>query len=192
MGTLEGKLNANDIEILIESVDSWETSGNRDFHIMNMVKNAMMPDRDDDSYEFIKQVKDHFISREREIKADRSLRQEKATLLKAKLMLMRDDIGIDQLFEESSEPVAKMPMPKKVFKKPVKDDEPKIVKSENAETPDSSEKLALAESFLDQVRITSYYQAWLDLHGSKSTLAKIEEYIHDCGMDEVYKEFLAS
>jgi hypothetical protein len=178
MATLEGKLTPDDVEVLIESMDFWETSGNREFHIMQMFKNMPLPEEDHEAFEPIKEAKQYFAGRERDIKADRSLRKEKATILKAKLMLMRSDMTVDRIFEDASdEPVS-------VTKTaPVKSEPQKVAKT------DQDPKLTKAEQFLDQSGIKGYYDKFLN--GKPSTLEQAEQYIEECGMADLWKQFLA-
>jgi len=194
MAMLEGKLSLDDIELLIDSMGYWESAGNQDFHMMQMVKNAVLPDEDDDSFEFVKRVKEHFSGREKEIKADRSLRQEKATMLKAKLMLMRSDMGVDWLFEEAGAATTDAEQIEKPVKVPVKSEngpkKPVVVKSEKKVVGTDPEKLAKAEQFLEQAGITTYYEGFLN--GEQSTLEKALQYIEECGMKSHFEEFLSS
>lgn len=105
MGTLSSALSREDIETLIEAMDDWEMFGNQEFHMMSAVKNVPLPsEENEEQYEFIKKVKDYYKQREKEIKQTRAIRQEKAIFTKAKLMLIRQDIGIGQLFEPSTSP----------------------------------------------------------------------------------------
>lgn len=182
---LEGKLTPEDVEVLIESMDFWETSGNREFHIMQMFKNMPLPEQDHEAYEPVKEAKQYFAARERDIKADRSLRKEKATILKAKLMLMRSDMTVDRVFDNAVEdhPV----------KAPKTRQSPVDCEGTNSVEPDKtskSDKLKKAELFLDQKGIKGYYEKFLD--GKPSTLEQAEQYILECGMFELWKEFLAN
>lgn len=188
MAMLEGKLTPEDVEVLIESMDFWETSGNREFHIMQMFKNMPLPEQDHEAYEPVKEAKNYFAARERDIKADRSLRKEKATILKAKLMLMRSDMAVDRVFDVDDHPI-----------KPTKNSNPYVDGKLSAAFIDGSDpvvseknvsKLAKAEEFLDQKGIKDYYERFLN--GKPSTLEQAEQYIEECGMFELWKEFLAN
>jgi len=72
------------------------------FHVFQMVKNIPMPPEEHEAYEFIHKLKEHFRTRERDIKDSRVTRQEKAVFLKAKLMMARRDLGISALFDMAS------------------------------------------------------------------------------------------
>jgi hypothetical protein len=149
MGTLESKFSRHDIETLIESMSDWETLGNEEFHILNMVKSAPMPPEDHEAYEMMRSIKDHFSKREMEIKENRGMRQERATLLKAKLMLVRSDMGIDQLFEMATESATK---------------EKSEVNSQKEVKPCAgSDKTALelAEYFIRDMGVWKFYEKFL-------------------------------
>jgi hypothetical protein len=121
MGELKSGLSRDDLETLIEAVSNWEADGNQEFHVMRMVENAPLPPEDHDAYEFVTNIKDHFRQKKKEIKRAQEIRAEKSTFLKAKLMLIRKDIGIDQLFSQSEAVEDDIPVeaPKKVKKKVV-------------------------------------------------------------------------
>lgn len=103
MGELKSSFSRDDIETLIDAMTDWESIGNHEYHVMQMVKGHPLPEQDDDSFEFVKKIKEHFRKREKEIKSERMLRQEKAILVKAKLVLLRQEGGINKLFEVAAE-----------------------------------------------------------------------------------------
>jgi hypothetical protein len=103
MGELTSKFSRDDIETLLEAANDWESIGSQEFHLMNMVRSAPMPPDDHEAFEMVQAIKDHFKKRERDIKESRTTRQERAVFLKAKLMLVRRDMGINQLFEMATE-----------------------------------------------------------------------------------------
>jgi hypothetical protein len=117
MGELKSGLSRDDLETLIEAVNNWEADGNQEYHVMRMVENAPLPPEDHEAYEFVTNIKDHFRQKKKEIKRAQEIRAEKSTFLKAKLMLIRKDIGIDQLFNQTEAvaddtPVEEAPKPK--------------------------------------------------------------------------------
>jgi hypothetical protein len=105
MGELTSKFSRDDIEVLLEATNDWEALGSQEWHLMNMVKGAPVPDAEQypEAYEMVTAIKDHFKKREKDIKDSRVTRQERAVFLKAKLMLVRRDMGINQLFEMATE-----------------------------------------------------------------------------------------
>lgn len=196
MATLDSKLSAADIQLLIDAIGDWEMNNNHDYHIMQAVKNAIVPDEheNEEQYAFVMQIKNHFKNREREINDKRALRQEQAIILKAKLMLLKNELGIDQLFDnanaKTTEPIVLPPMvntkPKVMEKEPVKEPaKEKVI----GNYPDF--RLLKAEAFLSQEKYVKIWELYnQDLNGQPSSLDKIEAYIKDLGMDKVYQEFL--
>lgn len=154
MGHLSSALSKEEIGLLIEAVSDWEAIGNHEFHVLGMVKKQPMPDEDDDQYEFIKQIKDHFKKREKEIQDSRTLRQEKAILAKAKLVLIRHDLGIGQLFENSQMPSASIQ---------VLDD----IASGQVATPQEKTQLELAEFYIKDLGVWDMYQKFLQERAEK-------------------------
>tara|TARA_Y100000034_G_C6845233_1_gene382845 strand:- start:332 stop:850 length:519 start_codon:yes stop_codon:yes gene_type:complete len=165
MSELSSKFTRDDLETLIDSIGDWEQLGNQEWHLLNMIKNAPMPPEDHEAFEHMQGIKNHFRSREREIEDSRQTRQEKAVFLKAKLMLVRRDMGIDQLFEMAAEasspqepaPVEKVPVPVSTersdsegVKIPVKD-------SGN----EAQGSLELAEFFIRDLGVWDHYQKFL-------------------------------
>lgn len=151
MGTLDSTLTAEDLELLIESLDDWELVGNQEYHIMHMVKNAPMPPQDHESFEMIKNVKEHFKQREKEINDTRKLRRERAIFLKAKLMLIRTDGGVAELFQHAQS--ASPSEPKQAAEKP---------------SGDLAHKIERAEFFIKDVGIWEHYQKFLTEDGEKT------------------------
>lgn len=167
MSELKSSFTRDDLETLIESMDFWESMGNQEFHLMNMIKNAPLPPEDHEAYEAMTQIKDHFRSRERDIEATRVTRQEKAVFLKAKLMLVRRDLSINQLFEMATEaspevtssPVENAPETETV---PVIDSEDEVV-TVPVTSAESSLKssVELAEFFIKDLGVWEHYQKFL-------------------------------
>lgn len=150
---LSSKFSRDDIETLIEAIDDWEMINNQEFHILQMVKNAPLPPQDHESYEYIEKIKEHFTEREKSIKASRQVRQEKSVFIKAKLMMVRRDLAVDQLFEMAVEDKT----PDTVFKEnPVR-----RKKSSKTETEDLAAKLETAEFFLKDLGVWDHYQRFL-------------------------------
>jgi len=102
MSNLDSRFTRDDLETLIEAMGDWESLGNHEFHVLQMVKNIPMPPEEHEAFEFIHKLKEHFRSRERDIKDSRVTRQEKSVFLKAKLMMARRDLGISALFDMAS------------------------------------------------------------------------------------------
>ena len=154
MGTLESKFTRVDLDTLIEAMGDWETMGNHDFHVLGIIKNMPMPAEDHEAFEYIKEIKDHFLKREREINDSRMLRQERAILLKAKLILVRSDMGVSQLFEMAGDPSDKGVSAPKETPAPAA---PASVK----ELADLKKKLERAEFFIRDLGTWTHYEKFL-------------------------------
>lgn len=150
MGELSSKFSQQDIETLLESMDDWELMGNQEYHFSQMIKSVPLPPEDHESYDVMIQVKEHFKKREKDIKRGRQIRQERATFLKCKLMMARNDLGAKELWdiaanaetEESSVP---------------------LENSVSLENADSSiaRKLQLAEEFIADLGVKKHYETFL-------------------------------
>jgi len=170
MSELSSKFNRQDVETLIESVDDWETVGNQEFHFMQMVRNAPMPPEDHEAFDVFSQMKDYYGKREKHIVDGRALRQEKAVFLKAKLMLVRQDMEIGDLFE--------MPTDDSVPAPPVTatpEATPEAAPEATPETPQVGRTLELAEFFIKDMGVWSYYEKFLDERNSGDSEEKSEE-----------------
>ena len=154
MDALISKFSIYDIETLIEAMGDWEMVGNHDFHVLNMIKNAPMPPEDHEAYEVMSQIKEVFRTREKDILASRSLRQEKAIFLKAKLLMVRSKLTSGQLFDMSDN--ADVPMVSKV---PL---EPNITKNNDLER-----RLERAEFFIKDLGVWDHFQKFLKEGSSK-------------------------
>ena len=169
MSELKSSFTRDDLETLIESMNFWESMGNQEFHLMNMVKNAPMPPEDHEAFEPWQAIKEHFRSRERDIEATRQTRQEKAVFLKAKLMLVRRDTAIDQLFDMATEATPE------TQSAPV-EDVPQTVTPDHDHTtpplepavPESlGSSLELAEFFIKDLGVWEHYQKFLQDRASQ-------------------------
>lgn len=162
MSELTSKFTRDDLETLIESIGDWEMLGNQEWHLLNMIKNAPMPPEEHEAYDHMVQIKNHFRSRERDIEAGRQTRQEKAVFLKAKLMLVRRDMGIDQLFEMAADTTSATHDPAPVESVPVQPPKP----SEGVKIPVKSNETAqdaleAAEFFIRDLGVWEHYQNFL-------------------------------
>lgn len=139
MAELNTKFTRSDLETLIESMGDWEMLGDHEHRVLEMIKGAPMPPEDHEAYDIMSQIKNHYKKREREINASRQVRQERATLLKAKLMLVRMELGTNQFFEMSDNTCA----------------------DGQQKTPESSEALTLAEFFIRDLGVWDHYKKFL-------------------------------
>lgn len=164
MSDLSSKFTREDLETLLEAMGEWEMVGNHEFHILQLIKSAPMPPDDHEAYESMLAIKEHFKKREREIKLSRETKQEKAVFLKAKLMLVRRDLGINQLFDMAVHTDPNSPMPEVLPRA----EEPKAVlptkrkKREVTSTAAPTQKqLELAEFFIKDLGVWEHYQKFL-------------------------------
>lgn len=166
MGDLSSKFTREDLETLLEAMGDWEMLGNHEFHVMSMIRSAPMPPEDHEAYEVMEQIKEHFRKREKDIMASRAVRQEKAVFLKAKLMMVRKDLGISALFDMSvnTDPNSPMPQPKveaepEAFTPKAKRVKPKA--DEAADETDYKAKLEAAEFFIKDLGVWAHYEKFL-------------------------------
>jgi hypothetical protein len=168
MSDLTSKFTREDLETLLEAMSDWESLGNHEFHVLQMIKNAAMPPEDHEAFEQFLQIKEHFRKREKEIIASREVRQEKAVFLKAKLMLVRKDVGISALFDMAANADANSPAPK-----PKEEREPEawnhleepVKKAATAavavEDEGIAKRLTLAEFFIRDLGVWDHYQKFI-------------------------------
>lgn len=165
MSELSSSFTREDIETLIESVGDWESVGNHEYHVLSMIKSAPMPPDDHEAFEPMTQIKDYFKSREKEILASRALRQEKAVFLKAKLMMVRRDLSIGKLFDMAAK---------------AQDNGGDIAPEESGSTVfvpegnilDLQRKLQLAEDFIKDMGVVSYYEKFVAERTNSSSQSK--------------------
>jgi len=186
MTELSSKFSREDVETLIAAVGDWELVGNQEFHMMQMIRNAPMPPEDHEAYEPMSQIKEWYRNREKKILDGRELRQERAVFLKAKLMLVRRDMQISQLFEMANEPPqagspqagspqagspqAESPPQAKAPPQVVPTPAPETLPSaEGTNSPlDAQQKLDLAEFFIKDLGVWEHYLKFLqERHSEK-------------------------
>lgn len=140
---LDKKFTRQDIETLIEAMGDWEMVGNHEYHVLTMIKNAPMPPENHEAFEAMQQIKEYFTNREKDILASRSVRQEKAIFLKAKLLMLRQDIDAGQFIEMA-----------------LNTDQP--VKTESiAEPVQAQKRLEQAEFFIKDLGVWDHFQKFL-------------------------------
>jgi len=145
MGELSSKFSRPDVETLIEALGDWELVGTQDYSLLQMIEQSPMPpEENEEAYEMVRQVKEHYRNRKKEILANRAMRQEKAIFLKAKLMLVRKDMEIEGLFEMESDPTVPAP-----------------VQAESPLDESCASALALAEFFIKDLGVWDHYQKFL-------------------------------
>lgn len=150
MAEFTSKFTREDLETLIEATGDWEMLGNREYQMLEMIKGAPMPPEDHEAYEIMSQIKEHYKKRERDINASRQVRQERAVFLKAKLMLVRQDLGTNQLFDMASNMDSSH-------------NPAKPAATAASQTSEAEESLKLAEFFIKDMGagVWDYYQKFL-------------------------------
>jgi hypothetical protein len=149
---------------------------------MNMVKNAPLPPEDHEAFEMMNHIKSHFQKREKNIKDSRELRQEAATLLKAKLIVVKRDMGIEQLFEMATE-IDPSEAPTEATKAP----EP-----EATETPEQTPEPTTEVVEPTSERVEKVIEHVDEYASVLEKLERAEFFIKDLGVWDHYEKFLSA
>ena len=101
MATLESDFESPDLDVLLEAMDEWEKVGGEALQIIKFLKDfpadLMLKDAPEEVMEAFQHFKKNHLSKEREVLSKRKLRGERATLLKAKIILMKQEAAMDRL-----------------------------------------------------------------------------------------------
>lgn len=148
MAELNTNFTKEDIETLIEAMGDWEYQSSQDYILLNMLKKMPMPTEDHASHAFMQDLRQQYLDREREILRNRDVQQEKAVLLKAKLILARQDASINRLFDMAAavSPTSSNHVPQNE-------------QNENVEQLKS--RLSLAEEFIKDMMIWSHFEKFV-------------------------------
>lgn len=160
MGTLNSTFSAQDVDTLIEAVGDWEQLGMGEYHMLQMVRQIPNLPEDHEAHEYVKHLKEQFENRRQEIEATRRTRQERSVFLKAKLMLIRQDMTVDQIFEMATDSsTVAAPAPKEA---PVK----RAAPATEQLTGDAAllRHLRIAEFFIKDLGVQSHYEAFVKEH----------------------------
>lgn len=179
MDELVSKFTRQDIETLLEAMGDWETMGNQEYHFLQLIKSAPMPPENHEAYQAFKSIKKHFKRREEQIKFEREVRKENATLLNAKLIMTKRKVAVNELFDMAANFDLSSPPPKpKPALAEVDDDDdivltnPVPVDGEVGPGPVPSDsqtklldqfkkKLELAEFFIKDLGVQAHYEKFL-------------------------------
>lgn len=174
MGEIKSTFNLEDIDTLLQAMDDWELLGNQEYHVSQMVKSMPMVDEDHEAFEVMSQIKDHYRRREKDILASRQDRQEQAVFLKAKLMMVRREVKVNQVFDMAAQtessgqpvppPVEPQPVAESVAQETVAPGQ-KLAKRLSAEI---AEKLKTAEFFIQDLGVWEHYQKFLEERKQKA------------------------
>ncbi len=137
VSSLSSNFVKEDINLLIQAIDDWETNGTYEYATAMAVKNMPLPPEENEYYDFIASLKKQFSQRELELVRLKEEKQEKAVMLKAKLFLVRKEIEINEVFDFASRTEVAM------------------------QSTDSAKKLTLAEQFIDELGVRRHYEEFL-------------------------------
>ena len=171
MSELSSKFSKIDIETLIEAIGDWELLGNQEFNFLKMIEGAPMPPEDNEAFEVMNNIKNHYKKKKSQILDHRELRQEKAVFLKAKLMMVRRQMGLQDVFEMagmSEEEIAESKA------------QNTTMTIEAAPEPSGNSK-ALPDPFASQAK---------SVHPSHKKLLQAEFFMKDLGVWLHYQDFL--
>jgi len=160
MSELTSKFSKEDLETLIESIGDWELMGSQEFNFLNMIEDAAMPPEDHEAFQVMRSIRDHYRARKQQILDNRAVRQEKAVFLKAKLMLVRRDMNISDLFEmtaDSPGPVSVTPPKPPTVKKLPSTGGGSILQGVVV----TQQKLEMAEFFIRDLGVWEHYEKFL-------------------------------
>ena len=175
MDELVSRFTRQDIETLLEAMGDWETMGNQEYHFLQLIKSAPMPPQDHEAYEAFKSIKKHFKRREEQIKFEREVRKENATLLNAKLIMTKRKVSVNELFDMAANVDLNSPPPKP--KPPL------------AEVDDDDDDEVLKNSVVQSNTISSDLLTGIN-DEFKKKLEKAEFFIRDLGVWAHYEKFL--
>ena len=98
MATLDSNFGEDDLNLLIEAITEWENHDRQMLSLIWAMKNNPLPaDMTDDIKEAMERVKAHYLSKEKALKSQAQLRSERSILIKAKIIMQKQDRAIDQL-----------------------------------------------------------------------------------------------
>lgn len=162
MAELSSKFTQEDIEKLIESVGDWEVNGSQEYLFMTRILDAPALPEDHEAFEIWTQIRDHYRSRKQILEDRHADRQEQAVFLKAKLMLVRKEMRVNDVFEMAAEEVKAVPKKKKVV--PDSPASPRTAQSTQkipVSVSDAQKKLEDAEFFIKDLGVWEHYQKFL-------------------------------
>jgi hypothetical protein len=98
-----GDFNGADLETILDALDGWEAESMSLLQMVEKMKQMGEPpdDMDEDYRKHCIQFRNHIISQEDKARKDKKVIREKSTLLKAKVILLQQQRGIDELFAQA-------------------------------------------------------------------------------------------
>ena len=158
MKNLQASLGMADLEVLLEAMSEWENLGNHDYYMMQQVKNMPIPTEEESEQwnKIITQLKSHYANREKTIKSDKQVREEKAVFTRAKLMMIRQAVAANMLWNNPEDAGSDEPAPA-----PVKKVAPPIPKKE---MEDFKRKYEIAVEYMTDMKIMKFFEPYLEEH----------------------------
>lgn len=175
MDNLRAALNMNDVETLLEAVADWESLGNQDFYAMQQIKNVPIPDEEENEelFKLITALKKHYTDRASEIKAARAVREEKSVFVRAKLMMIKQKISANMIWENPDDANSGNPAPREDAQprssKKTKTSEPKVEESDV-----DQKKFDLAVQYMTEVGADKNFNDFLASEKPKSVKEKYD------------------
>lgn len=109
--TIQSEFTKEDLKTILESLDDWEGKDMELLHIIEKLRQMRNPEEGEVPDEFREgfiSFRTHMLNQEGEARKNREIRRERATLLKAKIILMNQRKAAEKAFElaldESSPP----------------------------------------------------------------------------------------
>jgi len=95
--------SVDDWDLVFEALDSWECGKGELLSMIQHLKNMPpLPDEaDPDFVKYIQKLKDHYLPMEREAKETQKVRKERGAMVKVKVLLRKQNAGIDSLLADA-------------------------------------------------------------------------------------------
>lgn len=185
MSELSNKFTHEDIETLIEAMNDWENIGTQEWQIAKQLKKIPMPPKNHEAYPYIASIKQHFAKRSEEINRTKNIKEEKAVLMKAKLMLVRRELAANQLFNMVENVDPNSPLPQEA---------PEAVDSENYEDEEYGDFIEELNELSneDDIEPPKPIAKKKNVANAAKKLEQAEYFIRDLGVWDHYMSFLKS
>lgn len=153
MKDLKASLGTADLEVLLEAMQEWENLGNHDYYVMQQVRNMPIPSEEESEQwnKIITQLKAHYSEREKTIKSDKQVREEKAVFTRAKLMMIRQAVASNKLWNNPEDAGLDEPTPAR-----------KVVSK--VEMEDFKRKYEIAVAYMTDMKIMKFFEPYLEEH----------------------------
>jgi hypothetical protein len=99
---LEADFTEQDLQTMLDALDDWEMQDMGFLELIDKIKHIPNPPEDSspDYVEAFTEFKKHMLSQEDKVRKNRNIRREKATLLKAKIILMNQARAAEKFLDE--------------------------------------------------------------------------------------------